>query len=93
MEGDLRQHRMRIYTLMSHGEQLAFEFLRLGSVEDTKNHIGLVDQKLRGLWETLHAWHGDLADQKDVPESFKQGVLDIEAGKVVDMERALTDTP
>jgi predicted transcriptional regulator len=33
------------------------------------------------------------ADDSWVPESFKQGMADIEAGRVVDMETALTQKP
>jgi len=92
-DGDLRQHRFRIYALMAEGEAMAFELLRLGMPADTKNHVALIDQKVRGLWDVLHAWHGAIEDQKDIPESFKKGLADIEAGKVVDMERALNDKP
>ena len=92
-EGDLRQHRVRIYSLMAQGEAIAFEFQCLGLSEDTKNHIAVTTQKLRGLWDTLHAWHGSIEEQEDVPDSFKRGLADIEAGKVVDLERALTEKP
>ncbi len=33
------------------------------------------------------------ADDSWVPESFRQGIVDIEAGRVVDMETALTQKP
>ncbi len=33
------------------------------------------------------------ADDSWVPESFRQGMADIEAGRVVDMETALTQKP
>jgi hypothetical protein len=93
VEGDLRQHRLRIHTLMAHGEKLALGFMRLGVAEDTKNYISRIDEQLRGLWNTLHAWHGPMEEQKDIPESFKRGLAEIEAGKVVDMERALNEKP
>ena len=44
-DGDLRQHRFRIYALMAEGEAMAFELLRLGMPADTKNHVALIDQK------------------------------------------------
>jgi hypothetical protein len=34
-----------------------------------------------------------LADDSWVPESFRQGMKDIEEGRVVDMEIALTEKP
>jgi predicted transcriptional regulator len=34
-----------------------------------------------------------LADDSWVPESFRQGMKDIEEGRVVDMETALTQKP
>jgi predicted transcriptional regulator len=33
------------------------------------------------------------ADDSWIPESFRQGMADIEAGRVVDMETALTQKP
>jgi len=29
----------------------------------------------------------------DIPDSFKRGAMDIDAGKVIDMEKALYETP
>jgi hypothetical protein len=92
---DYRQHRAKLYFFLAEGEGLALEFLSASSSDEAKalNYVTLIDQKLDGLRAVLNAWHGALEDQKDIPESFKQGIRDFEAGRVVDMERALSEPP
>jgi hypothetical protein len=94
-DSDARQHRHCLCNLMATGEKLAFDFLAHGEKDgrDVQNYVGLIDGKVDAMRRTLHLWHGQVDDQNDIPDSFKKGMQDIEKGKVVDMERALTDAP
>ena len=90
-DGDARQHRYRLCDLMAGGEELAFDFLALQDGTDVQSYVTLIDQKLDVLRRTLHAWHGPIKDQNDIPESFKKGTADIDEGKVVSMDEALSE--
>jgi hypothetical protein len=94
-DSDARQHRYGLCKLMASGEKLAFDFLVHGEKEDAPigDYVASLDQKLGGLRRTLHLWHGPVEDQKDVPESFKNGMQEVADGKVVEMERAFTERP
>jgi len=87
---DLRQHRARLCGLISRGEFLAFAFIewaaKTQALEQVKSHIGIVDQKLKELFEALFAWHGDLQSQPDIPESFKRAAQEAERGNIVDFK-------
>ena len=90
-DADARQHRYHLCGLMADGEGLAFEFLALKDGADGQSYVTLLDQKLDVLRRTLHSWHGAVSDQNDIPESFKKGIVEIDAGKVVSMDEALSD--
>ena len=90
-DADARQHRYHLCGLMTDGEGLAFDFLALDNGADVQSYVTLLDQKLGVLRHTLHAWHGAISDQNDIPESFKKGTAEIDAGKVVSMDEALSD--
>ncbi|MBI4028096.1 MAG: hypothetical protein HY360_24140 [Verrucomicrobia bacterium] len=93
---NLRCHRRFHGQMIAEGEALAIELLEgSASLEADKRamYLPLIDQKLSDLVKALHQWHGKLEDQKDVPDSFLKGVRDIEEGKVVDMEQALSEPP
>jgi hypothetical protein len=92
---DFRQHRAKLYLLLAQGEALAVELLSLSSANEASvvNYVALIDQKLDGLRAVLRAWHGSLEEQADVPASFKQGIEDLGQGRLVDMERALSEAP
>lgn len=90
-DADARQHRYHLCGLMAGGEGLAFDFLALKDGEDVQSYVTLLDQKLDVLRSTLHAWHGAVSDQNDIPESFKKGTAEIDEGKVVNMDEALSD--
>ena len=91
-QGDARQHRQFLSYLMWTGEDLAGDFEALEKA-DAANFVNLIDQKLDEYRKTLHAWHGPIESQSDLPESFKQGIGDYQRGKVVDMHVALNETP
>ena len=57
------------------------------------DYFKLIQQNLEQLLETFNEWHGPLDAQGDIPEDFKQGVRDHMEGKVVDLDKALTETP
>jgi hypothetical protein len=94
---DLRQHRARLYYLLTRGESVALAFLTLEDADhagEVENYVGLIDGKLAELRQTLHHWHAPLAGhQEDLPQDFIDAVRDFKAGKVVDMEVALNQPP
>jgi len=95
---DLRYHRALLAELIANGENLAIEAFgllekALVDEEHVTQHVGLIDQRLVQLTARMHQWHGTLLDQSDVPQSFKDGVKDIAEGKIVEIEKALHDTP
>ena len=65
--------------------------MKEADVEATRSFVVVIDKKTSELRKRLHAWHGDLQSQGDIPEDFKKGVRDIEQGKVVDLDTALTN--
>lgn len=91
-DSDARQHRFLLCDLLAVGEELAFDFLVLQDGTDVQSYVTLIDLKLDVLRRTLHSWHGPVDEQKDIPQSFKKGIADIDDGKVVTMDQALSDT-
>jgi hypothetical protein len=89
---DFRQHRIGLYQSLWGGESIALEFLDLGGA-DSEKYVELIDAKLDGLRAVLHAWHGPLTAQADVPAGFKQGCADLDRGNVVDFEKAISEAP
>jgi hypothetical protein len=89
-ESDLRQHRGRICELISLGELLAMGFTAFGQETGKEKEVlpvvETIDQVLKKLFDVLMAWHGPLAAQTDIPESFKQAAREVEEGKVVDLD-------
>jgi hypothetical protein len=94
-ETDFRQHRQFLYTHLAIGEELAVDFLTTegAEAERARPYVELIDQKLDALRAVLHAWHGDLEAQNDLPDSFKQGLRDLAEGRTVEMESALRNPP
>jgi hypothetical protein len=94
-ELDLIQHRGRIYSMLAYGEDLNVSFWMLGAAKkiDPSNYFKLIQEQIGHLMAILNAWHGPLEAQEDVPEDFKQGVREIEEGKLVDLDTALTAAP
>ena len=87
---DLRQHRARLYLLLSMGEGVALMFIEwayhTGKPKEVEAHLNLLDQTLKELFKTLVQWHGDLQAQPDIPDSFKRAVQEVEHGNVVEFE-------
>ena len=54
------------------------------------SQIATIDGLVPDLVERLHQWHGSIDSQRDIPDSFKRGVKDIDENRVMDMEHALT---
>jgi hypothetical protein len=85
---DVRQHRVVLYALLNEGEDTAVDFLFLKVQKDhpkkkeIDNFVKLVDQKLDELRKVLHAWHGKLEHQEDVPQSFKDAIAEFERGEL-----------
>ncbi len=95
-EGDFRQHRIRLCAMMAEGESLALDFLIFLEREPNEEgdaYVKLVDQKVAALRSTFFQWHGPIEAQTDIPQDFIDGVRDLNSGKIVDMEVALTQTP
>lgn len=97
-DSDLRQHRAGLYNLLYLGEELALDFgeaSKKGLIDamEFANFLGLIEKNLKRLSEELHAWHGKLENQGDIPESFIQGIKDIDEGRVVDLDKALNEVP
>lgn len=94
-ETDFRQHRQLLYGFLAMGEEIAVDFLMLEGVAEERvlPYIALADQKLNSLRGVLHAWHGPIEEQKDLPASFKKGVRDLAEGRIVPMEVALREAP
>lgn len=87
---DLRQHRSLLYWLLAVGEELAMDFLAM-EVDDGAAIASMIDIRLDEFRATLHAWHGEVEQQADVPESFKRAVKDVAAGRLVDMETIMRE--
>ena len=89
-EGDLRQHRIYLYASLHDGEELAFAYLHLASLnekmEEVKPIVEIIDGKLKELAKILFSWHGPIESQSDVPESFKQATRETAEGKIVDLD-------
>ena len=93
---DLRMHRVCLYYLLWSGEALAAEFLRFqaeskkekddGSLETS---LRFIDSKLDELRETLHAWHGNLDVQIDIPQSFKDAIHELDRGELEPLDDIL----
>jgi uncharacterized Zn finger protein len=88
-EFDIRQHRARLYALLSDGETLAIAFtkwLEQEKSKEVKNYLDEIDKMLKGLLQTLFAWHGDFHSQQDIPDSLKQAIKEAESSNLVDFE-------
>ena len=88
-DSDARQHRARLCHTISVGENLALGFIMLGEQpgqSETTATVSMIDQTIKKLSDTFFAWHGSLSAQSDIPESFKQASLEVEEGKVVDLD-------
>ena len=48
---------------------------------------------LQSMIINLNAWHGPTDAQEDIPDDFKEGIRDIAAGKIVDLDEVLAKTP
>jgi hypothetical protein len=90
---DIRQHRARLYAMLSDGETLAIAFTKwleaeksTQTKEQVKQYLDLLDKKLKELLQTLFAWHGDFHSQADVPDSLKQAINEADSGNLVDFE-------
>ena len=70
----------------------AYDLCSKGKAPDDffDHEIATIDGLVPDLVERLHMWHGPIDSQRDIPESFKRGVKDIDENRVVDMEHALT---
>ncbi len=99
VEGDFRQHRLVLCNSMANGESIAYDFLTfLGKSRETGpetlaealSYIKRTDQKVDSLRATFFRWHGPVEAQTDIPPEFIKGMRDIESGKTVDMEEALS---
>ena len=90
---DLHQHRARLFALMSHGESLIVKFYELGAEKkiEPEDYFKLIQKNLESLAETFNTWHGPLNIQEDIPEDFKEGIRDIAEGKILDLDKALTE--
>lgn len=91
---DLRQHRASLYCALWSGESIAVNLLYLNRPDKEKEIgqvVGMIDQKLDSLRETLHQWHDTPDSQTDVPESLKQSFRELESGDVMPLEEALAD--
>lgn len=83
-ENVLRQHELLICSLISQAQQLVLHLS--DSVENNSLRKDL-DDVLEKLRDSFNKWHGE------IPESFKQAMEDVEAGRLVDMETALSVAP
>lgn len=96
-DNDFRNHRLRLCRLMAEGETLALDFLIfMEGSPSNKAAVSFVkhtDEKLTLLRLTFFQWHGPIEGQTDIPREFIEGMRDLESGKVVDMELALTQPP
>jgi hypothetical protein len=95
---DLRQHRAGLFGLLAEGENLLLELVALIQEKIFQQDAGrsLVDEldSLQGaLFTTLNQWHGAIEHQADLPAELIQGFKDIDEGRVVDLDEALTDAP
>ena len=93
---DLRQHRSGLYGLLAEGEELAVDFIVLKAKDHPKqteidNFVIVVDQKLNELRKVLYAWHGDLDDQDDIPQSFKDAIHELERGETEPLDDILEE--
>jgi hypothetical protein len=89
---DLRQHRGCLYCALYTGEDLAVDFLFLNEPtkkDVTQKIIMFIDQKLDELRQTLHAWHGNLNDQTDIPQSFKDAIHELDRGELEPLDDIL----
>lgn len=90
----LRFHLLNFASLLSRGQIMvlkAFDLCSKGEAKEDffEQEIANIDSLVPDLVDRLHAWHGSVDSQHDIPESFKRGVKDIDDGKVVDMDYAL----
>lgn len=89
-DGDARQHRFHLCSLMATGERLALKFLMHGDENDNmefvQKYASLIDGKLETFRQTLHKWHGPIDQQTDLPDSLKQAASEIETGQIEDWE-------
>ncbi len=76
--------------MLSWGEFLALEYIELGGTtgkpEEIQPQLNLIEQKTKELFSILLAWHGELKNQSDIPDSFKQATLEAEEGKILDFD-------
>jgi hypothetical protein len=97
-EIDIRFHRASLAGLIMDGESLAIEVTDLavaGSVAPDyyQSYINLIDPHLSSLTKRLIEWHGNPADQADIPASLKNAMNEVAEGKVVEMDKALNEAP
>ena len=91
----LRFHLQNFAALLSRGQMMvlkAYDLCSKGEAPDDffAEEISAIDGFVPDLVERLHMWHGPIDSQIDIPDSFKRGVKDIDEGRLVDMEHALT---
>ena len=95
---DLRQHRAGLFDLLADGENLLLELVALIQEKIIREDKGRslvddLDSWQSTLFTTLNQWHGSIDQQTDLPAELIQGFKDIDEGRVVNLDEALTDAP
>ena len=83
---DARQHRMILHYYLYKAEDLALDFEILKRDEETATFIALIDGQIRRLRKIFEEWHGDPEGDAGIPDSFKEAMQDMRAGRTFDME-------
>lgn len=92
---DLRQHRAGLLNYLSYGDLLILELLQkyvehFGE-KDAVTFIQEIESIQDSLLTELFEWHAPL--HSELPASLIQGFKDIDEGKTVDLDKAMTDAP
>jgi hypothetical protein len=93
---DLRQHRSGIYSILAKGEELAASLYVLayqGLIEEQQvpTFMNFIDSMISHYMRILAQWHAPIEMQDDLPKDLIEGFKDVDAARVVPLDKALRD--
>jgi hypothetical protein len=81
-QDDFRQHRRILTQLIAYGEGVAFELSRMAELgPDDEELLVIIDTQTMLLLQVLFEWHGPADEDPKIPDSLKQSMRELVAGK------------
>lgn len=86
---DARNHQFVLHYYLFRAGHLAANFVALDRPEETTTYVLFLDAQIKRLEKVWQEWHGDPGADRDIPDSFKQAMHEVETGQTSPMEEDL----